>query len=75
MGPLYLKDIVRYHKGSDQTRFVTLEEITKDDPWGDTRKIHFLCQYKRLEAEEDLITMTKSPPQTPPTWRRCIKMR
>ena len=74
MGNLYPKDIVRYHKVSDQPRFVTLEEITKDDPWGDTWKIHILGQYESLETGEDIITMTNSAPQTPPNFEEAKNM-
>ena len=36
MGKLSPKDIVRYQTESDPPIFATLEERTKEDPWGDT---------------------------------------
>ena len=59
VGTLSPKDIVRYQKGSDPHRLDILEERTKEDPWGDTRKIRILVQYKSLEAVEYLLNSTK----------------
>ena len=59
------KDIVRYRKGSDTPRFATLEEHTKEAPWGDTWKLWILGQYKSLEAGEDLLILTDSSSQIP----------
>ena len=41
-------DIVRYQKGSDPPIFSTLEERTKEDPWGDTSKIRNVSQHESL---------------------------
>ena len=60
---LYPKDIRRYQKGSDSPIFSTIEERTKEAPWGDTWKIRILGQDKSLEAGEDLLTLTRSPSQ------------
>ena len=57
------KDIVIYRKESDQPIFTTIEENTKEAPWGDTCKIWILVQDKSLKAGEDLLTPTKSPYQ------------
>ena len=65
MGHLSPTEIVRYQKGSDPPRSSTLEERTKDDPWGDTCKIRIWGQGKILEAREDLLTLTESPYQIP----------
>ena len=65
MGNLAPKYIVQYQKGSDPPIFSTLEERTKEDPWGDAWKIRILGQYKSLEAVEDLLTPTNSPSQIP----------
>ena len=65
MGSIAPKDIIRYQKGSDQPILSNLEELTKEAPWGDTQKIRILGQDKSLEAGEELLTPTKSPPKTP----------
>ena len=65
MGHLYPGDITLYQKGSEPPRFATLEERTKEDSWGYTRKIRILGQDKSLEAGEDLLTTTESPSQIP----------
>ena len=65
MGNLPPKEIVIYQKGSDPTKFATLEERTKEDPWGDTWKIRILGQDKSLEAGEDLLAPTESPYKIP----------
>ena len=65
MGNLSPREIVIYQKGSYPPRFVTLEELTKEDLWGDTCKIRILGQYKSLEAVEDLLNPTKSPSPIP----------
>ena len=59
------KYIMRYQKGSDKPRFATLEEHTKEAPWGNTCKIQVFGQDDILEAREDLLTLTKSPSQIP----------
>ena len=61
MGRLSPNYIVRYQKGSDTPRFATIEEHTKDSPWGDTWKIRIWGQDKSLEAGEDLLTPTEIP--------------
>ena len=43
-GHLAPGDIMKYKKGSDLPRFATLEEHTKESPWGDTCKIRILGQ-------------------------------
>ena len=43
-------DIVRYQKGPYPPRFATLEELTKEASWVDTREIRILGQDKTLEA-------------------------
>ena len=63
MGHLYPKDIVRYQKWSDPPRLSTIEESTKEAPWGATWKIRILSQYNSLEVGEDLLTLTESPYQ------------
>ena len=65
MGHLSPKDIVGYQKVSDPPRFATLEESTKESPWGDTWKIRILVQDNILDAGEDLLTPTESPYQIP----------
>ena len=65
MGHLYPKEISLYQKGSDTPRFFTLEERTKEDPWGDIWNIRIWGQDKSLEAGEDPPTPTKSPFQIP----------
>ena len=65
MGNLSLRDIVIYHKGLNPPRFDNLEDRTKEAPWGDTCKIRVWGQEESLEADEDLPTLTKSPPQIP----------
>ena len=65
MGHLSPKDILRYQKGSDTPIFATLEERTKEAPWGDTWKIRILGQEKILDAEEELLTPSESPYQIP----------
>ena len=52
MGHLAPKEIVRYQKGSDQPRFVTLEDRTKEAPWGDTWKIRILVQERSWRQEK-----------------------
>ena len=44
LGYIASKDITRYQKWSDSTRFATLEERTKEAPSGDTYKIRILGQ-------------------------------
>ena len=61
MGNLPPKDIIRYQKGSDPPRFATIEERTKEDPWGDTRNIRILGQDKILDSGEDLLNPTDIP--------------
>ena len=63
MGKLSPKDIVIYQKGSDLPIFETLEERTKEAPWGDTCKK--LGQDKSLEVGEELLTPTERPYQIP----------
>ena len=52
MGQLYPKDIVIKQKRSYPPRFATLEERTKEAPWGDICKIRILIQESILEAGE-----------------------
>ena len=52
-----------YQKGLDPPIFTTLEECTKEAPFGDTWKIRILGQGKSLGVEEDLLTMTGSTSQ------------
>ena len=61
MGNPLPKDIVRYQKGLYTPRLSTLEECTKEAPWGDTCKISILVQDENIESGEDLLTPTKSP--------------
>ena len=56
MGHISPKDILRYHKWSYPPRFSTLEEPTKEDPWGVIWKIRILGQSKSLEAGKYLLT-------------------
>ena len=73
-GHLSPKDILRYHKGSYQPRLFTLEERTKEAPWGDTWKIRLiLVQDKILEVGEDLLTPTESPSQIPTNLKEVYK--
>ena len=65
MGHLAPRDIVRYQKWSDPSRFATPEEHTKESPWGDTWKTRILGQDKSLEVGEDALTLTNSPSQIP----------
>ena len=60
IGCLSPKGIVRYQKVSDAPRFTTLEEHTKESPWGGTWKIRVLGQDESLEAGEYLLTPTES---------------
>ena len=53
--------IVIYQKGTYLPIFYTLDERTKEVPWGDTWKIRILGQDKSLEAGKDLLTLIKSP--------------
>ena len=61
MGHLYQKNIVIYQKGSYKHTFNTIEERTKETPWGDTWRIRILGQDESLEAEEYLLNPTYSP--------------
>ena len=65
MGNLTPKDIVRYQKDSYPPIFATIQERTKEAPWGDTWKIRIWGQYKSLQVGEDLLTPTESPPKIP----------
>ena len=61
MGIQAPKYIVRYQIGSYTTILTTLEERTKETPWGDTWRIRILGQDESLEAEEYLLNPTYSP--------------
>ena len=50
---------------SDPPIFFTIEDRNKEAPWGDTWKIQIWVQDKILEAEEYLLTPTKSLYQIP----------
>ena len=65
MGHPYPTYVVRYQKGSYPPIFYTLEECTKEAPWGDTRKIRIFGQDKSLEAGEDFLTSTAIPSPIP----------
>ena len=73
IGCLSPKGIVRYQKVSDTPRFTTLEEHTKESPWGGTWKIRVLGQDKSLEAVEDLLTPTRSSSQIPTNLEEVYK--
>ena len=57
MGKQYPKDIVRYQKWSDPPRLATIEDRTKEDPWGDTWKPRILVKNKSPKAGEYLLTL------------------
>ena len=52
MGHLSPKDIERYQKGSYPPIFTTLEERTKEAPWGDTRKSVFWAKTRSWRQEK-----------------------
>ena len=64
-GSLDLGDIMKYPKGSDLPIFATLEECTKESPWGDTWNICILGKDQWLKAGEDLLTPTEIPSKIP----------
>ena len=73
MSNLSPKYIVKYQKGSDTPTFDTIEDYTKEAPWGNTWKIRILGQDKGLEAGEDLLIPTKTTSQIPTNLKEVDK--
>ena len=74
-GITWVPYITRHHKVSDPPIFSTLEESTKEDPWGDTWKPKILGQDRILEAGEYLLTPTEIPSQIPTNLEEVKNMK